>query len=137
MGLDQYAYAAAAENQYTEYWDNGKWDSVTTEFVSTVTKPRELHYWRKHPNLHGWMEQLWLEKGGDPDQSFNGVQLELTWEDLERLENDVTSGLLPSTHGFFFGENSDDYYRDQDLTFIKNARAEIFSGLRVFYNCSW
>ena len=24
----------------------------------------ELHYWRKHPDLHGWMEKLYREKGG-------------------------------------------------------------------------
>jgi hypothetical protein len=21
-----------------------------------VSEPSELHYWRKHPDLHGWME---------------------------------------------------------------------------------
>lgn len=137
MGLDQYAYAAADEKQYGEFWDNGNWDSETNDFKSTVSKPREIHYWRKHPNLQGWMEALWREKGGDPDINFNGIQLELTWEDLERLEKDILSGKMPETKGFFFGENSDDYYRDQDLEFIKNARAEIFVGLRVFYNSSW
>ena len=24
----------------------------------------KLHYWRKHPNLHGWMQQLYEAKGG-------------------------------------------------------------------------
>ena len=75
--------------------------------------------------------------GGDADQSFNGIQLELTWEDLERLERDIKAGTLPETSGFFFGEDADDYYRNQDLEFIKQARAEIFLGLRVFYNSSW
>lgn len=138
MGLDQYAYAAATETQYNDYWDGGEWDKEIAEYVNKkVEKPREIHYWRKHPNLHGWMENLWLEKGGDPDISFNGIQLELTWEDLERLEKDIKAGALPPTTGFFFGESSDDYYREQDLEFIKNARAEIFVGLRVFYNSSW
>jgi hypothetical protein len=68
---------------------------------------------------------------------FNGVELELTWEDLDALEQDINSGQLPNTRGFFFGENSDDYYREQDLAFIKQARAELFSGLKVFYNSSW
>lgn len=138
MGLDQYAYAAADEKQYNDYWDGGEWDKELAEYVNKkVEKPREIHYWRKHPNLQGWMEQLWLEKGGDPDISFNGIQLELTWEDLERLEKDILSGKLPETQGFFFGENADDYYREQDLEFVKNARAEIFVGFRVFYNSSW
>jgi hypothetical protein len=33
----------------------------------------ELHYWRKHPNLHGWMEQHYREKG-DSAKSFNCVK---------------------------------------------------------------
>ena len=136
MGLDQYAYAAATETQYDEYWETA--EMVDGEFVSAkVEKPREIHYWRKHPNLQGWMENLWRERGGDPDVSFNGIQLELTWEDLERLERDIKAGALPETSGFFFGEDADDYYRNQDLEFIKQARAEIFLGLRVFYNSSW
>ena len=136
MGLDQYAYAAATETQYDEYWETA--EMVDGEFVSAkVEKPREIHYWRKHPNLQGWMENLWRERGGDADQSFNGIQLELTWEDLERLERDIKDGNLPETTGFFFGEDADDYYRNQDLEFIKQARAEIFLGLRVFYNSSW
>lgn len=37
----------------------------------------ELHYRRKHPNLHGWMESAYRDKGG-ADESFNYVNLELT-----------------------------------------------------------
>jgi hypothetical protein len=68
---------------------------------------------------------------------FNGIELELFWEDLEQLEEDIKNGRLPSTTGFFFGDNSDDYYRLQDLEFVRQARAEIFTGLKVFYNSSW
>ena len=120
MGLDMYAYAAAEANQ---------------EYTNTT----EIAYWRKHPNLHGWMEQLWRSKNTDPsvDPMFNGIELELTWEDLDMLERDVTLGLLPSTSGFFFGNPSDEYYRETDLEFIRRARAEIFTGLKVFYNSSW
>lgn len=126
MGLDQYAYAAAK----AESWDNS----------------RELAYWRKHPNLHGWMEARWIEKlsaqGIKPEDSpwgssFNGVELELTLEDLEDLERDIRERQLPSTQGFFFGNNSDDHYRQQDIDFIYQARADILCGLKVFYNSSW
>jgi hypothetical protein len=122
MGLDMYAYAAAKAN---EEWGTGS--------------QREIAYWRKHPNLHGWMEQLWRSRNTDPsaDPMFNGIELELFWEDLEHLEEDIKNGRLPSTSGFFFGDNSDDYYRSQDLEFIQKARAEIFTGLKVFYNSSW
>lgn len=141
MGLDQYAYVAAREGQDRDYWENyGKEDNP-------VEKPRELAYWRKHPNLQGWMENLWrnrllAEGKEEPNSSafgssFNGIELELTWEDLEQLEKDIMDARLPKTTGFFFGEDGDEYYRKQDLEFIKQARSEIFCGLRVFYNSSW
>lgn len=127
MGLDMYAYAAAQPNQ--DWNDNNQ---------------REIAYWRKHPNLHGWMERLWTYRGrptgsGGPsaDPTFNGIELELTWEDLDRLEEDVRNGRLPHTTGFFFGDNSDNYYLETDLKFIKDARTELFTGLKVFYNSSW
>jgi hypothetical protein len=127
VGLDQYAYAAAEAG--------AEWDG---------NNHRELAQWRKHPNLQGWMEQLWRDKGcpgGDVDNSdnwtFNGIEVELTWEDLERLEEDVRNSRLPSTSGFFFGNPADDYYLQQDLEFVRKARAEIFTGLKVFYNSSW
>jgi len=135
MGLDMYAYVTAKAGQHNEYYaaegsyDDGEWA------VPGMTKPREIAYWRKHPNLHGWMHRLWESRGNKGD--FNGDELELTYEDLERLELDVIAGTLPGTSGFFFGNNADEHYRDQDLGFIKNARAELFMGLKVFYNSSW
>lgn len=123
MGLDMYAYTA------------------TKAGADYETEQREIAYWRKHPNLHGWMERLWerkmQEEGRDNPHVFNGIELELTYDDLEILELDVIAGTLPGTTGFFFGEDSDEYYREQDLEFIKNARAELFMGLKVFYNSSW
>jgi hypothetical protein len=127
VGLDQYAYAAAKSGV--------EWDG---------NNHRELSYWRKHPNLQGWMEQLWRNKGcpgGDVENSdnwnFNGIEVELTWEDLDALEEDIRNSRLPATSGFFFGTPSDEYYLKDDLEFIKKARAEIFTGLKVFYNSSW
>ena len=148
MGLDMYAYTAARAGQQNDFYEGAEWDSELKESVNpTVTRPREIAYWRKHPNLHGWMEQLWIRKlaaeGKQPEKDsewgsvFNGVEVELTSEDLDELERAVTHGRLPRTTGFFFGDPSDDYYRDRDLEFIKNARAELFFGLKVFYNSSW
>jgi hypothetical protein len=118
MGLDMYAYTAAKEQADSE------------------TGQRELAYWRKHPNLHGWMERLAESKNVEYG-TFNGVELELTWQDLDELERAITHNQLPSTQGFFFGNESDDFYKEQDLEFIKKARAELFMGLKVFYNSSW
>ena len=136
MGLDMYAYAASRAGQYQEFWETAQAAEGTTEFVSaTVTKPREIAYWRKHPNLHGWFRAEWESEGNEG--SFNGDELEITWDMLERLEYDVRNGELPETQGFFFGNPADAEYRADDLEFIKNARAELFMGLKVFYNSSW
>lgn len=122
MGLDMYAYTATKPDADYE------------------TEQREIAYWRKHPNLHGWMEQLWCSRNPDADEyRFNGIELELTWEDIERLENDIKTGVIAKmgTTGFFFGSPSDDYYYEKDLEFVRNAKAELFIGLKVFYNSSW
>ena len=136
MGLDMHAYATANEKQYREYWDSCELNPDSKEFVSpTVSKPKELAYWRKHPNLHGWFHNEWINQGNTGN--FNGDQLEIDWAMLERLESAVVNNKLPATSGFFFGTGADEYYREQDLEFIKQARAELFLGLRVFYNSSW
>ena len=141
MGLDMYAYSAAKAGAQREFYDDAEF--VDGKYISTKSKPKELMYWRKHPNLHGWMENLWQRKGrpgldpNDTYQMFNGIELELTWEDLMELEYDIKHGALPDTEGFFFGEDSDGYYKKQDIEFIYQARADLFCGLRVFYNSSW
>ena len=142
MGLDMYAYTASRPGQSEEWWANAELDNDLNEFVnSRLSRPVEIAYWRKHPHLHGWMEQLWHSRQQPglqhPDQIFNGIELELFREDIDRLEQDILDGLLPETQGFFFGDNASDYYRDKDLEFCRQARADLFLGLRVFYNSSW
>jgi hypothetical protein len=137
MGLDMYAYVASKAGQHDEFYEGAVFDKESNEMVNTnVSKPREIAYWRKHPNLHGWMEKLAQDKGLEYD-SFNGVEMELTYEDLDELERAVTHKQLPPTAGFFFGNPADEYYRESDLGFVRNARAELFLGLKVFYNSSW
>ena len=139
MGLDMYAYTASRAGQSAEWRANAQLDPDLGDFVNTsVSRPVEIAYWRKHPHLHGWMEQLWQGRSNPgPDAVFNGIELELSREDIDRLEQDILDGQLPETQGFFFGDNASDHYRQQDLEFVKNARAELFLGLRVFYNSSW
>lgn len=142
MGLDQYMYVASKAGQYDEFYETAEFDAKTSEFVSkSVTKPFEIGYRRKHPNLHGWMEQLWISKGkpgtGNTDADFNGIELELTWDDLDDLERAIRHSQLPDTSGFFFGDPSDEYYKEHDLKFCSDAKAELFLGLKVFYNSSW
>jgi len=121
MGLDMYALTIT--------------DRPSVEVDFRVEAPSELHYWRKHPNLHGWMERLYREKGGSAGE-FNCVNLLLTAEDLDALEADIRNGALPQTTGFFFGE-SDGSETEGDLRFIAEAREALAAGLSVFYSSWW
>ena len=123
MGLDQYANARRGEaivddEGYTYYEDS-----------------MELAYWRKHPNLQGWMQELYYEKGGEGE--FNCVDVELTLDDLDDLEESLDEKALPETVGFFFGGNADDHYAEADREFIVAARAAIKQGYTVVYSSWW
>ena len=140
MGLDQLAYSrpATATNDDTDEC---------------------LVQWRKHPNLQGWMERLWRkQKYGDattPDpitgegysnetymnDPFNCEELELTADDIERLRLDIQNKTLNGGHGdttgFFFGDSSDEYYRETDIDFCDKAKAALTKGCKVIYYSSW
>jgi len=143
MGLDQFAYKRDADED-----EDG---NIT------------IAEWRKHNRLHGWMEELWEDKGrpfeGNLDNlndsfgsSFNCVPVELTLSDIEQLEAHITNKSLPDTQGFFFGDDSyswdEDsegnklpeggyFYKEADLEFIRDARQALQDGKKVFYDSWW
>lgn len=125
MGLDMYAQSTSLRVE------------ETVDFrLPDEAEIEDLCYWRKHPNLHGWMEALYREKGGS--QEFNCVNLQLTGRDLDRLEQDIIEGNLPQTTGFFFGEsNGSDAEKQDDLAFIAKVRKAIADGRTVFYTSWW
>lgn len=113
----------------------GKDENGEIDYELQNVEVKEIAYWRKHPNLHGWMENLYREKGGK-EQSFNGDPVVLTLEDLDRLEEDILRKNLPRTAGFFFGQSDDDISL-RDLEFVLGARKAIQEGDTVFYDSSW
>jgi hypothetical protein len=121
MGLDMYAYTTTGDVPEVDF--EGPDDTA------------ELHYWRKHPNLHGWMERLYRKKGGR-DEKFNCASVLLTEADLAVLNSDVIGDRLPFTEGFFFGVSRPEEKQD-DLDFIQKARAAIAEGKKVFYTSWW
>ena len=123
MGLDQYGVARKGEAKTDE------------EGFTFYEDEMELAYWRKHPNLQGWMEELYRKKGGG--EEFNCVDLELTLEDLDALEESLDEEALPETAGFFFGTDSSDHYAEADREFIVQARAAIKQGYTVVYSSWW
>ncbi len=139
MGLDQYAVARKGEpRKVPQTWTTTDADGNEEEVVEYYNEwddEIQLAEWRKHPNLQGWMEELWYEKGGEGE--FNCVDLELTLEDLDALEATLDEEALPETAGFFFGNNADDHYAEADREFIVQARAAIKQGYKVIYSSWW
>ena len=125
MGLDMYAFSTKAKPK------------SEVDFETKNFKPEEVHYWRKHPNLHGWMQSLYDSKGGTSD-SFNGDCVVLDNEDLDNLEQDIRDYNLPDTSGFFFGQSgSGDEEIKDDLEFVSKAREAIKECKTVYYTSWW
>jgi hypothetical protein len=81
---------------------------------------KEPFYWRKHPNLHGWMEQLYFKKRGffRLPRQFNLAPVRLDLDDMDLLEMAIKDDALPHTIGFFFGA-SEPGDKVEDLKFIQ------------------
>jgi hypothetical protein len=125
MGLDMYAYAVS------------KRDAISEFEMARDCEKEELHYWRKHHDLHGWMENLYRDKGGDAD-SFNCIPVELTVDDLDNLQQTLLDDNLPRTRGFFFGDNPPDLETMRnDLMFVQKCRIAIKEGKVVYYDSWW
>ena len=107
---------------------------------------RVIGQWRKHPNLHGWMEDLWLDKGkpdGADGREFNCVELPLLEEDILFCMEAIQNKQLPHTEGFFFGDEDEwsederESQRQEDLAIMKECLAEVQSGREVIYDSWW
>jgi hypothetical protein len=137
MGLDMHAYrmkfTPSKEVDFSEEIF-AKDDRGELDYETPIVGAKEIAYWRKHPDLHGWMENLYREKGGR-EKTFNGDLVVLTLADLDRLEEDILRKNLPKTSGFFFGESGEISLKD--LEFVLEARKAIQEGDTVFYDSSW
>lgn len=131
MGLDMYAYRVAKENAI------GDFEIASDAENQLLIEDRDFAYWRKFNALHGWMERLYREKGGDAE-SFNCIVVRLTEEDLDKLAADARAGNLTPTSGFFFGEQT---IEPEDLeevyAFVGKALGAIKAGDAVYYDSWW
>lgn len=129
MGLDMFAWRVKAEDAI------GDFEIARNEEDSA--KVEEIFYWRKHHDLHGWMESLYRIKGGTK-KSFNCVPVRLTMNDLQLLESAVLENRLPKTQGFFFGTNPpDELSIKRDMEFISTAKIAISMGDAIYYDSWW
>ena len=131
MGLDQYLFKTKQSQAEVE---SGNFDSEETKSIS---------YWRKHPNLQGYMESIWKERTFKPTtdedgySTFNCEKVFLSLEDLDNWEKIVKEKKYPKTRGFFFGYDSDKEEYEHDLKAIKEAREAIKEGYTIYYDSWW
>ncbi len=95
----------------------------------------ELGYWRKHPDLHGYIVNTFAS-GKD-----NCQDIELGLYSLENILQAIKDDKLPFTEGFFFGKSLPEDGQSS-MTIIKNAinwlATEEDGTVRyVIYRASW
>lgn len=133
MGLDMYL---EGRKYLWGNWHNPENDPHEDGF-KLKGKTLELGYWRKHPNLHGYIVREFAD-GKDECQD-----IELGQEDLVKLIAAVKAGDLPNTTGFFFGRSMmDDEERREDLAILAKALLwlqdkENGVSRSVVYRASW
>ena len=129
MGLDMFAWRVKAKDAL------GDFEIAKAGDGAQIVE--EFFYWRKHHDLHGWMEKLYHNRGGDA-KSFNCIPVRLYSHDLDALQFDLLNDGLPPTTGFFFGDNPPDLESlKEDLKFIQLARDIIAEGDAVYYDSWW
>lgn len=134
MGLDMYAVSFPAKPDLPDVDMKLYRETEDGEYV-IADLDADFWYWRKHPDLHGWMERLYRKKGG-MDEDFNCASVRLTLEDLDALEAAIKNRKLPHTEGFFFGQSTGDE-AEVDLKFVEKAREAINNGHAIYYDSWW
>ena len=94
-----------------------------------------LGYWRKHPNLHGYIVQHFA---GGVDEC---QEICLSKENIHQILSAIRERLLPHTEGFFFGI-SDGSESSNDVGIFSNAigwleTPDDIAWRRVIYQASW
>ena len=100
-------------------------------------KGKEIAYFRKHADLHGFLQEIWLEKNPGKDPSdFNCKKLRITKKILKQLEDLARNQPDKHYHGFFWGATRPDDWKDT-LDAVDKMRGLISRGEQVYYTSWW
>tara|TARA_R110000772_G_scaffold58_7_gene430 strand:- start:565 stop:1077 length:513 start_codon:yes stop_codon:yes gene_type:complete len=97
---------------------------------------RSFYYWRKFNALHGWMQDLYVMRGGTGE--FNCKTLRLFMSDINDLQEILDTKSLTPTAGFFFG--AQEIYEEDWASleeFLNKAVDELDSGKALYYDSWW
>jgi hypothetical protein len=129
MGLDMYLKGE-------KFFSGTNGDRPKEDGFPVARHELELGYWRKHPNLHGFIVKTFAE-GRDECQKIH-----LGEKDLTAIMAAIQAEQLPPTSGFFFGA-SDGSEKPEDLEIFQKALAWIREPKQVnvwrsvIYRASW
>lgn len=128
MGLDMYLKG----RKYIKYRPDQT--QPKEDGYEITTRILRLGYWRKHPNLHGYIVSTFA-------QEDDCQPILLDEECIEKIINAIETDQLPHTEGFFFG-TSDGSEKENDLRVFKAAldwlRADDEECWRdIEYQASW
>ena len=95
----------------------------------------ELGYWRKHPNLHGYIVH---EFGDDVDEC---QEIPLSKEDIQQIISAVEEDNFETIEGFFFGTSEGADYQNTTEQFKKALKwltvKEENAAKYITYRASW
>lgn len=129
MGLDMYLTG----RKYLHNVNNG--EPLLEDGFELQQKHLRLGYWRKHPDLHGFIVREFNAGVDDCSEIF------LDADALRTIIKAVEDDELPETEGFFFG-SSDGSEKEEDLSILNAALAwletkETNVWRDVYYQASW
>ena len=108
--------------------------------VNSNGEKEHLHYFRKHSDLNGILQECWIEKNPDKNcEDFNCCSFEVTMEEVERVVNFMETRYEPDKQhysGFFWGRSTEeDWEETEDLMEI--IKDILTSGEKVVYTPWW
>jgi hypothetical protein len=107
MGLDMFLYAR-------KFYRSVRHQPPQEDGFDIMQKDLDAGYWRKHPNLHGYIVR---EFANDVDDCN---EIELDADCIKKILNAIENDELPYTEGFFFGESKGDE-KQNDLQVFKRV----------------
>lgn len=148
MGLDMNLYKTKKTDTFT-FYNNYYLDKCDME---------ELYYWRKHSDLHGLMEEIYLSKlddiifdveeyeeennvsitwKDDLYDDFNCIPLILEKEDVIDIIERHKNNEIPEARGFFWGESEKSDFDESLKEFEDVLKNTDWDNEMCIYNSWW
>lgn len=130
MGLDMYLEGRKSNHYGQEPVKDSEGFNISSVNV-------EIGYWRKHPNLHGYIVREFAD-GVDECQ-----EIMLDEDNVKQIMAAIKSKELPETTGFFFGVSHNDEAQIENDLAIWNDALRFLSGRapkewrHIIYRASW